>query len=474
MPNDDGHRTSIAVGQGQRGVPNPAALQGLGTQMPVQARGAPWGPLSDAIAPLSHNYELELTFGRTKPEVFDGPAPEFTEPPTGLFTFCQATGTWVDGTVPYVVASDLLTGASVKVNLLRVGGQDPNVRSPDILMCFKDTLGNYYATGNSYLDGQIGDVHAFHGAVSAIRPGWQLADGTNGTADLVDSFIKGCNSSGSNINSTGGSATHSHPVSGSTDSATANITVGTGNANISVTPNTIGITIDNYAGGATSFERAFVNPSYTEYAATGITETDYAATGITETDYATTGITATNATSLSLAGLDDVSANLCTTYQTLVGIGDEDVYVVGGDTIADPLCFDVTLDMDGEITVSPDPHDHSLSEPTNGGLGTGHFHDITEPTNGGAGTGHKHGITEPNAGMADEGHRHQLPDATHSHTSPAHGHTYSDSGHGHTATDSGHGHSAADSGHTHPVSGSTDAANGEPVHYILAWIERVH
>ena len=49
------------------------------------------------------------------------------------------------------------------------------------------------------------------GTLAAIPSGWNLCDGTNGTPDLRDRFIKGAGAA-ENPGATGGSATHSHGV----------------------------------------------------------------------------------------------------------------------------------------------------------------------------------------------------------------------------------------------------------------------
>jgi len=57
---------------------------------------------------------------------------------------------------------------------------------------------------------KVGEVKMWHGAVANIAAvwgaGWQLADGTNGTADLKDSFVIGAGDIYA-VNSTGGSTT---------------------------------------------------------------------------------------------------------------------------------------------------------------------------------------------------------------------------------------------------------------------------
>lgn len=72
---------------------------------------------------------------------------------------------------------------------------------------------------------KIGEVRMYHGAAANIAsvwgPGWQLADGTNGTANLSDKFVIAAGPSHA-LNSTGGSSTvtlttdqlpaHSHTI----------------------------------------------------------------------------------------------------------------------------------------------------------------------------------------------------------------------------------------------------------------------
>lgn len=54
-----------------------------------------------------------------------------------------------------------------------------------------------------------GLIVMWHGLLSAIPAGWLLCDGTNGTPDLRDKFVKGA-AAGQNPGGTGGSATHTH------------------------------------------------------------------------------------------------------------------------------------------------------------------------------------------------------------------------------------------------------------------------
>jgi len=54
-----------------------------------------------------------------------------------------------------------------------------------------------------------GLISLWHGLLSAIPSGWVLCDGTNGTPDLRDKFVKGA-AAGQNPGGTGGSSTHTH------------------------------------------------------------------------------------------------------------------------------------------------------------------------------------------------------------------------------------------------------------------------
>lgn len=78
---------------------------------------------------------------------------------------------------------------------------------------------SYYSGGGelaSLPDGAI--VLMFSGAVVDIPTGWQLADGTNGTSDLVDMFVVGAGNT-YNPGDTGGATTHTHgPGTLNTDS----------------------------------------------------------------------------------------------------------------------------------------------------------------------------------------------------------------------------------------------------------------
>lgn len=64
-------------------------------------------------------------------------------------------------------------------------------------------------------DIHIGMIALWIGTLATIPPPWSLCDGTNGTPDLRDKFVRGANTLG-DIGGTGGSATHGHTATGHT------------------------------------------------------------------------------------------------------------------------------------------------------------------------------------------------------------------------------------------------------------------
>lgn len=54
-----------------------------------------------------------------------------------------------------------------------------------------------------------GAITLWSGLLANIPPGWALCDGTNGTPDLRDKFVKGA-AAGQNPGGTGGNLTHTH------------------------------------------------------------------------------------------------------------------------------------------------------------------------------------------------------------------------------------------------------------------------
>lgn len=61
---------------------------------------------------------------------------------------------------------------------------------------------------------KVGTIVMFEGSIEDIPYGWAFCDGTNGTPDLRDRFIIGT-TNGSEVGTTGGSATHTHNLSDS-------------------------------------------------------------------------------------------------------------------------------------------------------------------------------------------------------------------------------------------------------------------
>ena len=70
-------------------------------------------------------------------------------------------------------------------------------------------------------DPDIGIIQIWQGSVINIPDGWVLCDGTNGTPDLRNDFIRG-QGPGTPIGQTGGSSTHTHDFT--TDGHTHGIT----------------------------------------------------------------------------------------------------------------------------------------------------------------------------------------------------------------------------------------------------------
>ena len=66
--------------------------------------------------------------------------------------------------------------------------------------------------GQSVGNVPVGGIIIWTGLLAAIPPGYVLCDGTNGTPDLRDRFVKGA-ANGQNPGNTGGAATHQHTYS---------------------------------------------------------------------------------------------------------------------------------------------------------------------------------------------------------------------------------------------------------------------
>lgn len=76
---------------------------------------------------------------------------------------------------------------------------------------------------------QTGMIVMWSGSVGAIPSGWLLCDGTNGTPNLVDKFVRGTGTSGS-IGTTGGSDTHTHTAHSYTPTGTNSAIAASGSA----------------------------------------------------------------------------------------------------------------------------------------------------------------------------------------------------------------------------------------------------
>ena len=86
------------------------------------------------------------------------------------------------------IAGVVVWGPYIRLWLPDAAGQQPNVIAGEVLAAARMIDGTYSCTSD-YLDEQFGVVDWFTGTVADIRPGWQLADGTNGTADLSERFV---------------------------------------------------------------------------------------------------------------------------------------------------------------------------------------------------------------------------------------------------------------------------------------------
>lgn len=100
----------------------------------------------------------------------------------------------------------------------RINGEFITVSDYDLIVsnCLNlhERLQTLYAARSSLVP--IGSIMIFYGTMANMPPGWQLADGTNGTPDLRGKFIVGIGSSEGDgeINSTGGATQHNHSGGG--------------------------------------------------------------------------------------------------------------------------------------------------------------------------------------------------------------------------------------------------------------------
>lgn len=152
----------------------------------------------------------------------------------------------LDSTVTYVFGAGFLkTSAEAdsallsKLTILGFSGDTANaIRSKqrDTIVAVMQVMfaDSFYAWSPS------GAVCIWTGGAGAIPTGWQLADGTNGTINLVDNFIVGSGNTYAE-NATGGATSHTHTVDGHTHTISASgththgITWGAGN-DISAAP----------------------------------------------------------------------------------------------------------------------------------------------------------------------------------------------------------------------------------------------
>lgn len=56
-----------------------------------------------------------------------------------------------------------------------------------------------------------GTIILWFGNAADVPAGWQVCDGTNGTPDLRNRYVKGCDADG-NLGNVGGALTHSHTL----------------------------------------------------------------------------------------------------------------------------------------------------------------------------------------------------------------------------------------------------------------------
>lgn len=87
-----------------------------------------------------------------------------------------------------------------------------------------------------------GIIVLWQGSVASIPAGWLLCDGTSGTPDLTDKFVRGAGDT-FNPNDTGGSIQHAHSFTG--DGHTHTLVAGSGVAGgvvLSTTTNSVQVT----------------------------------------------------------------------------------------------------------------------------------------------------------------------------------------------------------------------------------------
>lgn len=196
---------------------------------------------------------------------FRGPV-KFDLPLFGVWRSATATANW-DSTTNTVAATDDETTLAIVdadgnagVNLfVNTAGKQPNIRSGAVFWYFYDLDGEPRALSE---DAPIGTVEWVTNT-SQIRGGWQVADGTNSTVNLITRYPLGHATVAGTLS---GSATHSHGATGLTATAAAHDHGAvTGNATPGLTGSITANTIN-------------LSAMVSETAATGITTT--AATNI--------------------------------------------------------------------------------------------------------------------------------------------------------------------------------------------------
>ena len=112
-------------------------------------------------------------------------------------------------------------------------GEDPLVRTDQVIpfwRCRADDWG--FIAAVNLCDGKIGKtIRLWNGNAATVPGGWQICDGTNGTPDLRDRFIRGAETPGP-----GGLATHTHEVNAAQAASGTDFLALTGISAATVTP----------------------------------------------------------------------------------------------------------------------------------------------------------------------------------------------------------------------------------------------
>jgi len=73
-----------------------------------------------------------------------------------------------------------------------------------------------------------GSIILWYGTAATVPAGWQVCDGTNGTPNLQNQYVKGNDADG-NLGNAGGNLTHSHTVNAHSHNLVAGNDVNAGN-----------------------------------------------------------------------------------------------------------------------------------------------------------------------------------------------------------------------------------------------------